>query len=160
VKALYPGSFDPVTLGHLDLLRRARGLFDELVVAVGDNPAKSGLLRVEERVALLEALVAEEGLGVEVGRFTGLVVDYAARIGARWIVRGVRPAGDLEYEYSMASTNRSVRDEVDTVFLMPSPRWSFVSSRFVREIAAHGGDVSGLVPPAVALALRARTSNG
>jgi pantetheine-phosphate adenylyltransferase len=144
--ALYPGSFDPITFGHLDVIGRAAGLFDRLVVGVLVNPRKSPMLALEERMAAIEEAVAEE-LGeelagrVETSSFDGLTVDFARRIGAVFIVRGLRAVSDFESELQMAHTNRKLAPEVDTLFLMTSLEHAYLSSSLVKEIAAFGGDV-------------------
>lgn len=154
-RALFPGSFDPVTLGHLDLVRRARDLFGEVVVLVAAHASKRGLFDPEQRVALLrEALEGEAG--VVVAQSAGLVVDACREHDAAVVVRGVRGGSDLEYELQMANTNRHLAPELDTVFLGASPEVSFISSTLVRQIASLGGDVSGLVPACVARALAER----
>jgi pantetheine-phosphate adenylyltransferase len=152
--ALFPGSFDPVTRGHLDVIARAADLFDRLVVAVLVNPGKSPLLPEEERVALIARETA--GLGnVEARAFRGLVVHLAEEVGARWIVRGLRSSEDAAFEIPMALSNRLCgRREVETVFIPTRAEYGFISSRLVREIAAGGGDLRPFVTPAVARALR------
>jgi pantetheine-phosphate adenylyltransferase len=143
--AIYPGSFDPVTLGHWDLVLRASKLVDRLIVAVLHNPAKTGAFTVAERVDFLRELT--QGMpGVEVDTFHGLLVDYAAQRGAHFIIRGVRAFSDFEYEFQMALMNRKLSAELETVFLMPKEEFSAVSSRMVREVGSFGGDLTGLVP--------------
>ncbi len=152
--AVYPGSFDPVTLGHLDVMVRAAGAFDQLIVAVLVNPRKSVTADAQGRAAEIRAVVAESAPDVaervEVVTFDGLTVDLAGRLGARFIVRGLRAVSDFESEMQMAHTNRKLRPAIDTVFFMTSLEHAYLSSSLVREIAAFGGDVSGMVPPAVA----------
>ncbi len=152
--AVYPGSFDPVTLGHLDVMERAAGAFDRLVVAVLVNPRKSVTAEAEARAAEIGAVVAESAPNVagriEVVTFDGLTVDLAARLEATFIVRGLRAVSDFESEMQMAHTNRKLRPTIDTVFFMTALEHAYLSSSLVREIAAFGGDVSGMVPPAVA----------
>ena len=143
--AIYPGSFDPVTLGHWDLIQRAAKLVDRLVVAVLHNPAKTSAFSVEERVAMLKELVAPLPQ-VEVTSFHGLLVDFAKAENAQVIVRGVRAFSDFEYEFQMALMNRKLAPDLETVFLMPKEKYSAVSSRFVREIGGMGGNLSELVP--------------
>lgn len=155
--AIYPGSFDPITLGHLDLIRRSRPICDRLLVAVGQNSAKAPLFTVEERLELIRAVTRGEGLDVEVMAFSGLVTELARAQGATWLVRGIRGGADLEQEAAMAQTNRCLNPEVDTLFLLPSPAYSFVSSRLVREIAGLGGDLRSLVPRLVIEALDRRS---
>lgn len=153
VRVLYPGSFDPVTRGHLDLVERARRLFDEVTVAVARNSAKQPTFTVEERIEMLrEELPAEVGV---VG-FQELVVDFARREGFGAILRGLRTVGDFEFEYQMALTNRHLQDEVETVFVMPSHAYSYVSSSLIKDIVRHGGDVSSFVTPRVEAALKAK----
>ncbi len=161
--ALYPGSFDPITLGHLDVIGRAAGLFDRLVVGVLVNPRKSPLLGVEERIAVIrEAFNELDGVPadrLDVASFDGLTVDYASRIGAQFIVRGLRAVSDFESELQMAHTNRKLAPEVDTLFLMTALEHAYLSSTLVREIAAFGGDVSRMVPPAAMRRLAGPTND-
>jgi pantetheine-phosphate adenylyltransferase len=148
VIAIYPGSFDPFTNGHLDLIERCTNLFDKLVVAVLQNETKQPLFTVEERTEMLRDVLSHHH-NVEVDSFNGLLVDYASRQGAMVIVRGIRAISDYEYEWQMALMNRRLRPEIETVFLMASEAYSFISSRLVKEVAALGGNISGLVPPEV-----------
>ena len=143
--AIYPGSFDPVTLGHWDIIQRAEKLVDQLVVAVLHNPSKTSAFTVDERVAMLRELVGEHP-GVTITSFHGLLVDFAKSQGAQFIVRGVRAFSDFEYEFQMALMNRKLAPELETVFLMPKEKYSAVSSRLVREIGSMGGNLSDLVP--------------
>ena len=143
--AIYPGSFDPVTLGHWDLIQRAAKLVDRLVVAVLHNPSKSAAFTVEERVAMLDELAADLPR-VEITSFHGLLVDFAKVQEAQVIVRGVRAFSDFEYEFQMALMNRKLAPDLETVFLMPKENYSAVSSRLVREIGSMGGNLSDLVP--------------
>ena len=152
--ALFAGTFDPVTNGHLDVLRRAAPLFDRLVVAVA-RVGKSTLFSAEERVALLAPLVAKAG-GVDVRPFDGLLVDLAREVKAKVLVRGVRTFQDWEYELRMVQMNRHLAPDLETVFLAPSVENAFLSSTLIREVASLGADLSGLVPAAVAEALRAK----
>jgi len=155
--ALYPGSFDPPTNGHQDLIRRAALLADRLVVAVAVNPSKTPFLPADDRVTLLRAVAA--GLpNVTVDRFDGLVVDYARRIGATLLIRGARSAGDFEYEQRMAAMNRHLLPSLDTALLVPAPALGHVSGTLVREVARLGGDIGGLVPPPVAALLAGRAA--
>jgi pantetheine-phosphate adenylyltransferase len=152
VTALCPGTFDPVTNGHVDIIERAGQQFDRVVVAVLDNPGKDPLFGVEERVAMLEQATA--GLrGVEVEAFSGLLVEYARRVGATVIVKGLRAVTDFEYEIQMAQMNQRLGG-VETFFMTTAPTWSYLSSSLVREVAGFGGDVRGLVPPLVIERLR------
>ena len=150
--ALYPGSFDPITFGHLDVIERAVGIFDRLVVGVLVNPRKTPLLGLDERIAVIAEVIAEElgenGGQVSVAGFDGLTVQYAREIGAGFIVRGLRAVSDFESELQMAHTNRKLAPAVDTIFLMTALEHAYVSSSLVKEIAAFGGDVSGMVPAA------------
>lgn len=150
--ALYPGSFDPVTFGHLDVIRRATAVFDKLVVGVLVNPRKSPLLGLDERIAALGEALKEDGMAdkVEVAGFDGLTVDFCATIGASFIVRGLRAVSDFESELSMAHTNRKLAPDIDTIFFMTALEHAYLSSSLVKEIAAFGGDVSRFVPAAAA----------
>jgi pantetheine-phosphate adenylyltransferase len=154
--ALCPGTFDPVTNGHLDIIERAAQHFDRVVVAVLDNPGKRPLFAVDERVAMLEETIAHLD-GVEVDSFSGLLVEYAERIGADAIVKGLRAVSDFEYEIQMAQMNRRLSG-VETFFISTTPTWSYLSSSLVREVAGLGGDVSSLVPPPVVDRLRERVT--
>ncbi|HUU13811.1 MAG TPA: pantetheine-phosphate adenylyltransferase [Terriglobia bacterium] len=153
VLAIYPGSFDPLTNGHLDLIGRGSRLFDDFVVAVLTNLDKEPLFSVEERVAMLRQVTAEFE-NVTVDTFSGLLVDYAKRKKAQVIVRGIRAFSDYEYELQMTLMNRKLEPELETVFLMPAESYTYVSSRLVKEIFQHGGSVKGLVPPVVEERLR------
>ncbi|HKQ98931.1 MAG TPA: pantetheine-phosphate adenylyltransferase [Candidatus Polarisedimenticolia bacterium] len=155
VTAVYPGTFDPITNGHLDIIGRGVHLFDRVVVALLQNADKEPLLPLDERMAIVRSVVARFP-NVEVDSFDGLLVDYARARGARAIVRGLRALSDFEYEFQMALMNRRLEPGVETVFMMPSEAWSYVSSRLVKEVARLGGDVSGLVPPEVAARLKTR----
>lgn len=157
--ALYAGSFDPITNGHTDLIRRSLSFVDRLVVAVATNVNKQPLFTADERVALIRtAMPGEERIDVQ--RFEGLLVDFARRHGIRMIIRGLRAVSDFEYEYQMALMNRHLGSEIETVFMIPSLETTHVSSSLIREIARYGGDVSGLVHPAVAEALRGKYAAG
>lgn len=147
IAALIPGSFDPPTNGHLDVVRRAAGFCDRLVVAVVANPSKDPLFTVAERVEMLEAEVADLP-GVEVGSFTGLLVDFAVAEGIGVIVKGLRGGKDFDYELQMAQMNMTLAG-IETIFVPTSPRWGYVSSSLVREVARLGGDTTSLVPPKV-----------
>ncbi|MEA3247590.1 MAG: pantetheine-phosphate adenylyltransferase [Gemmatimonadota bacterium] len=150
--ALYAGSFDPITNGHTDLIRRSLGFVDRLVVAVAHNASKQPLFTTSERVDLIRATMAGEPR-VEVRQFEGLLVEFARAEGIRMIIRGLRAVSDFEYEYQMALMNRHLGAEIETVFMIPSLDTTHVSSSLVREIARYGGDVSTLVHPAVVTAL-------
>ncbi len=155
VSALYPGSFDPVTFGHLDLVQRALPLFDRLTVAVARNSSKSGTFTFDERVDMLrEVLPADPRLSVTT--FAGLVVDYCRAQGIGAVLRGLRTVSDFEYEYQMALTNRHLAPAIETVFVMPSVQYSYVSSSLIREIVKNGGDVGSFLPPSVERRLRQR----
>ena len=159
VKAIYPGTFDPPTNGHLDLIQRGAKIFDHLTVAVLNNPGKDPLFTVEERVEMLKEVTSAIG-NVSVATFDGLMVEFARQQGASAVLRGIRAISDYEHEFQMALMNRRLAPEVETVFLQPAGRYSFVSSRMVKEVFSFGGDVSGLVPPNVLKRLRARIKNG
>lgn len=150
--AVCPGSFDPVTNGHIDVIVRASRLFDRLVVAVGQNTAKMSVFTVEERLAHLRAVVGPLP-GVEVAAFSGLLTDAVRRFGAVAVIRGLRAVSDFEWEFQMALMNRELEPDCETIFLMPSPRFSFVSSTMIREIARLHGDISAFVPEVVGRAL-------
>jgi pantetheine-phosphate adenylyltransferase len=157
--AVYPGSFDPITNGHVDVIGRAVRVFDHVVVAVLANPRKQPLLRADERVAVIRAALRDAGLGddrVDVDTFDGLTVDFCGRVGAGFIVRGLRAISDFETEMQLAHNNRRLAPAVDTVFFMTAVEHGYVSSSLVKEIASFGGDVSGMLPaPAVAAVQRA-----
>ncbi len=155
VTAIYPGSFDPVTYGHLDLVARGAKIFDRLIVGVLQNSAKNPLFSVAERVEMLREGVGRFG-NVEVATFEGLLVDFAREQGARAILRGIRAISDYEYELQMAHMNRRLNPEVETIFLMPDVKYSYVSSRLVKEAFRLGGSVEGLVPEWVIERLRQR----
>lgn len=148
--ALYPGTFDPITNGHLDIITRAARLVDRLVIGVAVNIGKGPIFSLEERVALVQAEVepvAEKaGISVDVRPFSTLLIDFAREVGARMIVRGLRAVSDFDYEFQMAGMNYRLDPEIETVFLMASERHQFISSRFVKDIAAFGGDISSFVP--------------
>jgi pantetheine-phosphate adenylyltransferase len=155
VKALYPGTFDPPTNGHIDLIQRGSRLFDQLVVAVLNNRGKNPLFSVSERVEMLEE-ATRSMKNVLVATFDGLMVEFARLQGASAVLRGIRAISDYEYEFQMALMNRRLAPEIETVFLQPAGRYSFVSSRMLKEVFSLGGDVTGLVPPNVLKRLRSR----
>ena len=153
--AIYPGSFDPVTLGHIDVIKRASKLFDHLIIGVLNNRAKTPLFSVEERVKMLEE-VTKDIPNVEVKSFAGLTVDFAKECGANAVVRGLRAITDFEYELQMAQTNRVLEPEVDTTFLITSLEYAYLSSTVVKEVAAFGGDIHKFVPDFVEKEIRAK----
>src|SRR5438105_810920 len=155
--AIYPGSFDPVTNGHLDLIERGEKMFDLLIVAMLRNTEKQPLFSVPERVEMLRE-VTKKWADVEVDVFEGLLVDYARKRGAGVILRGIRAVSDYEYELQMALMNRKLEPRLETVFMLPGEPYSYLSSKLVREIARHGGPLNGLVPPIVEQRLRAKVS--
>ena len=159
--AVYPGTFDPITNGHVDILLRSLAVFDRVIVAIADNVRKAPLFTVEERVDFIrQALPGPEKARVEYDAFHGLLVNYCAEKGAGTIVRGLRALADFEYEFQFAHMNRRLAPAVDTMFLMTAEENFYVSSSLVKEVASFGGDVSGLVPEAVRHALEARFRGG
>lgn len=154
-RALYPGSFDPVTLGHLDLVDRALNLFESITVAVADNSGKKALFDLDDRVEMLQEVLADRQR-ITVASFSGLVVDYCKAQGFTAILRGLRTVSDFEYEYQMALTNRHLNPHVETVFVMPSVAHSYVSSSLIKDVLRNGGDVSHFLPETVEKRLRAR----
>ena len=152
-RAVYPGTFDPVTYGHIDLIKRARRIFDEVIVAVAHNPGKAPLFTVEERVRMLRR-ATRAIRGIRIDHFDSLAVDYVRRRKARVMIRGLRMLSDFEYEFQMALTNRKLSDEVETIFMMPSESYAYLSARLMKEAGAFGADLSAFVPPFVAAALR------
>ena len=161
--AVYPGSFDPVTNGHLDIIERGLDIFDEIIVAILQNPGKQGLFSVEERMELLTISLADEPR-VTLDTFGGLLVDYVVSRNAQAILRGMRATSDFEYEFQMALMNRRLNRDIQTVFLMTGLRWIFTSSSIIKEASQFGGSVKGMVPPAVAKKLEQKfghtTPNG
>ena len=153
--AVFPGTFDPVTNGHVDIISRGRDLFDRIVIAILRNPDKDPLFPLEERTDILKAVVGRWP-NVEVDSFDGLLIDYVRARGAQVIVRGLRALSDFEYEYQMTLMNQRLEPGIQTVFMMPSEAYSYVSSRLVKEVARLGGDVTGLVPPKVITRLKRR----
>lgn len=159
VSAMYPGTFDPVTLGHEDLVRRASRLFDRVVVAIAANPGKEPMFTLDERVDLAGSALAEFS-NVEVTGYDGLTVDFAQKNDLQVIVRGLRAVSDFEYEFQLANMNRHLSDKVETAFLTPTEKYTFISSSLVREIAELGGDISEFVSPEVRNALLKRCGRG
>ncbi len=155
VKALYPGTFDPPTNGHVDLIQRGARLFDHLVISVLNNRGKNPLFSVSERVEMLQEATRAMS-NVSVATFDGLMVEFARLQGASAVLRGIRAISDYEYEFQMALMNRRLAPDIETVFLQPAGRYSFVSSRMLKEVFSLGGDVTGLVPPNVLKRLRSR----
>ncbi|HMN67773.1 MAG TPA: pantetheine-phosphate adenylyltransferase [Bdellovibrionales bacterium] len=150
IKAIYPGSFDPITLGHLDIIRRIQPLFSELAVVVANSQRKQYLFSLEERVQLIRANLHPD---VRIDKTDGLIVDYAREKGAKVIVRGLRAVSDFEYELSMAGANKSLSDDIETMIVFTRPEFGFVASTIVKEVAHHGGDLTKMVPENVADAL-------
>ena len=148
-RAIYPGTFDPVTNGHLDIIERSSRLFGHVVVAILVNPQKDPLFSVAERQDLIRRSIGEEISNVEVEAFQGLLVDYAQKRDAHVIIRGIRAVSDYEYELQMALMNRRLQSQIETMFMLPAENYSYLSSHLVREIAEHGGSISGLVPDIV-----------
>ncbi|HEY2013361.1 MAG TPA: pantetheine-phosphate adenylyltransferase [Bryobacteraceae bacterium] len=157
VVAIYPGSFDPITNGHLDLVQRGSRLFDRLIVSILRNETKEPLFSVEERMDMLREVVHVYP-NVEVDSFGGLLVDYAAEHSAKVLLRGIRAISDYEYELQMALMNRRLRPDIETVFMMANETYSFISSRLVKEVFGLGGNITGLVPPSVEARLQRRLS--
>jgi len=155
LSAVYPGTFDPITNGHIDILTRGGRMFDRIIVAILRNPDKDPLFPLEERAEILKA-VASRWSNVEVESFDGLLVDFARKRGAQVIVRGLRALSDFEYEFQMTLMNQRLEPGIQTVFMMPSEAYSYVSSRLVKEVARLGGDVTGLVPAEVVARLKKR----
>ncbi len=150
---LYPGSFDPVTNGHIDVALRASSIFDRVVIAVAANAEKSPLFTTEERMELLRS-ACRDVRNIEISHFNGLLVNALEKFDASAVIRGLRAVSDFEYEFQMALMNRGLNEKCETLFMMPSPEYSYVSSRLIKEIAKCGGDVSSFVPPVVAEAMR------
>jgi pantetheine-phosphate adenylyltransferase len=155
---VYPGTFDPITLGHMDIIRRGAKLVDRLVIGVTTNPSKSPMFTVDERMAMVQREIATIGGEVSVVSFDSLLMDFAVREGASMIVRGLRAVADFEYEYQMAGMNQQLNDEIETVFLMADVSLQPIASRLVKEIALYGGAIGKFVTPAVAADVRQRVS--
>jgi pantetheine-phosphate adenylyltransferase len=156
-RAIYPGSFDPITNGHLDVIERASKLFDEVIVAVAHNVEKQPLFTLEERLEILRRIIGARA-AVRIGQFDGLLVDFAMAEKATAVIRGLRAVSDFEFEFQMALMNRKLQGSVETIFLMPKEEYTYLSSRLVKEIARLGGDVSKFVPADVARALHEKFS--
>ena len=156
--AVYPGSFDPITNGHLDLLERALKIFDRVIIAVASNPAKRSLFTLDERIEMIRACLQQHPMAdrISVDTFEGLLVDYVEKVGARAILRGLRAVSDFEYEFQMALMNRKLNNKIETLYLMTGMRWIYISSRIIKEVVISGGDVKGLVPEIVEARLRER----
>ncbi len=155
IKAIYPGTFDPLTLGHLDVIERASVLFESVIVAAAISTSKNTLLNIDERTEVIKNSVKHIG-NCTVERFDGLLVDFAQQCGAGVIIRGLRAISDFEYEFQMALTNRKIAANIETVFLMPSEKYSYISSTLVREIAKYGGNISEFVPPEAAKVINSK----
>ncbi|MCG0277792.1 MAG: pantetheine-phosphate adenylyltransferase [Thermanaeromonas sp.] len=153
--AVFPGTFDPITLGHMDLIRRSCKLFDKVIVAVGDYPFRDTLFSVKERVTMVRACT-EHLPSVEAKTLRGLLVEFARKHGACAIIRGLRAVSDFEQEFQVSVMNKQLADDIETIFLMPATEYCFLSSRVVRQVASVGGSVKGLVPPVVEIALKAK----
>jgi pantetheine-phosphate adenylyltransferase len=153
--AVYPGSFDPLTNGHVDIISRGARLFDRIIVAILVNAEKSPLFTMEERVEITRAVFRDHP-NVEVDTFDGLLVDYVARRGAQVIVRGLRAVSDFEFEFQMALMNQRLNGTIETVFMMPAEQYTYISSRLIKEVFTLGGEITGLVPPVVEARLRAK----
>jgi len=151
--AIYAGTFDPVTYGHIDLIERALRIFDEVIVAVANNPAKCPLFTIEERLKLLRSSVGRKK-GIHIDSFEGLLVDYASAKNVKVIIRGIRALSDFEFEFQMALSNRKLNSKIETIFLMPHESYAYLSSRLIKEVVSLGGDVSFFVPPCVSRALK------
>src|SRR5437867_4701742 len=157
LKVVYPGTFDPFTNGHEDVVRRAAKLFDEVIVAIAESESKRPLFSADERIAMARDVLAPYG-NVRVAAFSSLLMDFVHSVGAKVIVRGLRAASDFEYEFQMAGMNRNLHPEVETLFLTPAEQYMFISSTIVREIARFGGDITQFVHPAVAARLTAKVA--
>jgi len=158
--AIYPGSFDPLTFGHVDVIERSARLFDHVIVSILTNPQKSALFSVDERIEIMQDILKPRFPNVEVAVFHGLLVEYARQRNAQVIVRGIRAVTDYEYEFQMALMNRRLAPGIETVFMMPAENYSYLSSRLVKEIAELGGSVAGLVPEIVEKRLKQRFRKG
>jgi len=157
--AIYPGTFDPITFGHIDIIKRGLNLFDKVIVTIAINPAKSPLFTLEERMEMIRESFMDEGDRIEVDSASGLLVEYAANRNATAIIRGLRAVSDFDYEFQLALMNRKLEREVDSIFLMPGLRWIFISSSIIRDAARHGGNVDSMVPPHVSKMLKEKFSH-
>lgn len=158
--AIYPGSFDPVTKGHLDVLKRAAGIFDKVIIAVLKNSSKRSFLPIEDRLHLIKLSCEYDKLdNVEVDSFQGLTIDYARMKGANVLIRGLRAVSDFEYEMQLSQTNNALAQDINTVFLITKPKYNFISSSTIKEVATMGGDISKFVPPPVAEYLKNKFKN-
>ena len=151
--AIYPGSFDPITNGHMDIIQRGLEIFDQVIIAVARNSEKNSLFSVQERIELIDRLIADNPQ-LEVDTFDGLLVDYVVSRKASVILRGLRAVSDFEYEFQLAQMNRSISQQVETLFMMTATQNAYLSSSIVKEVASHGGDIDNFVPPLVAVELR------
>jgi pantetheine-phosphate adenylyltransferase len=151
--AIYPGTFDPITMGHIDIINRALNLFDRVIIAIAINPGKTPLFTLEQRLDMVKKCFPEDYSRIEVAAVSGLLVNYAMQCGARAIIRGLRAVSDFDYEFQLALMNRKLEREVETLFLMPGFRWIYISSSIIKEAARYGGDVIELVPAHVNLLL-------
>lgn len=156
-KAIYPGSFDPVTYGHIDLIKRAQEIFSEVIVAVAHNPQKRPLFSIKERVQMLKKATGDLR-GIVIDDFDGLVIDYARKQKAKVLIRGLRMISDFEYEFQMALTNRKLAPDIETIFLMPQESFSYLSSKLLKEAASLGADLSAFVPDLIEKALKKKLS--
>lgn len=154
--AVYPGTFDPITNGHVDLVNRALHLFDRVIVAIAINPGKTPLFSVEERIDMIHRCFPDDNPQIEVAAVSGLLVNFAFEHGAKAIIRGLRAISDFDYEFQLALMNRKLEREVDTIFLMPAFRWIYISSSIIKDAARHGGDISEMVPAHVNECLKAK----
>lgn len=157
--AIYPGTFDPITYGHIDIIQRGLRLFDKVIVTVAINPSKSPLFSLEERMEMIRQSFVCEGNRIEVDSASGLLVEYAVQRNATAIIRGLRAVSDFDYEFQLALMNRKLEREVDSIFLMPGLRWIFISSSIIRDAARHGGNVEDMVAPHVAKMLKDKFKN-
>ena len=158
IRAMYPGTFDPITNGHIDLIRRASGMFDEVVVAVADNPKKKPLFNLDERVSMAQEIL-KELKNVRIVGYSNLTIHFAKQENLNVIIRGIRAVSDYEFEFQLASMNRQLDENIETLFMTPADEYSYLSSSMVREIAAYGGDVSQFVHPLVNAAIKERVAS-